>query len=46
MVGGGAKGWAVSLRFRLSEILGGPGETYSEVILRLVETQGRPSRLR
>jgi len=32
-------GWAVSLRFRLSEILRGPGESYSDVILRLVELQ-------
>jgi len=39
MVGGGANGWAVSLRFRLSEILRGPGESYSDVILRLVELQ-------
>ena len=38
-VGGGANGWAVSLRFRLSEILRGPGESYSDVILRLVELQ-------
>jgi hypothetical protein len=36
MVGGGANG-AVSLRFRLSEILRGPGETCSDVILKLVE---------
>jgi len=36
MVGGGANRWAVSLRFRLwlSEILRGPGESYSDVILK------------
>jgi hypothetical protein len=37
MVGDGTNGWAVSLRFRLSEILRGPGESYSDVILKLVE---------
>jgi hypothetical protein len=35
---------AVSLRFRLlSEILRGPGETHSDVILKLVELAGGSS---
>ena len=33
---GGGNGWAVSLRFRLSA-LRGSGESYPDVILRLVE---------
>jgi hypothetical protein len=39
MVGGGPNGWAVSPRFRLSETLRGQGESYSDVILRLVELE-------
>jgi hypothetical protein len=31
----------VSLPFRLSEILRGPGETYSDVILKLVELEAK-----
>ena len=39
-VGGGANGWAVSLRFRL-RALRGPGESYSDVILKLVELKAK-----
>jgi hypothetical protein len=40
MVGGGPNGWAVSLRFRLSA-LRGPGESYSDVIIKLVELEAK-----
>jgi hypothetical protein len=40
MVGGGGNGWAVSLRFRL-RALRGPGESYSDVIIKLVELEAK-----